>query len=494
MARQLPTTIYRAAQVRELDRLAIEQVGIPGYTLMYRAGEAAFHAMRRRWPRARRVLVLCGAGNNAGDGYVFARMARSEGLLVTVAALFDPAKLGGDAAVAWEAYKPAGGVAEEWRPSMLAGADIVVDAILGTGLARELEGKPRELVEAVNSAGIDVFALDIPTGLHADSGQPLGAAIVADATITFVALKLGLYTGRAPDYTGEILFDDLGIPESLGGSLPRAAQRITGVQVGKALPGRRRAAHKGEFGSLLVIGGDTGMAGAARLAGEAGLRAGAGRVTVATRPGHVSAILASRPELMCRGVESADELGNLIERHDVLAIGPGLGTGRWGRRMLKTTLASDRPLIVDADALNLISEKPRSRDNWVLTPHPGEAGRLLGISAGQVQQDRIGALTRLLERYGGTIVLKGAGTLIGYRGAVPCVCDRGNPGMAAAGMGDVLTGLIGGIAAQCRDLTLASEAGVFVHAAAGDDAASDGERGMLAGKLMQHVAKWVNLN
>ena len=451
--------------------------------------------MRKRWPRARRVLVLCGAGNNAGDGYVLARMARTEGLLVTVAALFDPDKLDGDAAVAWEAYRTAGGVAEEWRPSMLAGADLVVDAILGTGLARDLEGKPRELVEAVNAAGIDVFALDIPTGLHADSGQALGAAIVAGATMTFVGLKLGLYTGAAADYTGEILFDDLGIPDSLGPRLPRAAQRITAAQLDRALPARRRSAHKGDFGSVLVIGGDTGMAGAVRLAGEAALRCGAGRVTVATRPGHVGAIVAARPELMCRGVETADELQRLIDRHTVLAIGPGMGTAKWGRRMLKAALAADRPLVVDADALNVLAEKPRLRDNWVLTPHPGEAGRLLGASAAQVQQDRIGALTRLLERYGGTIVLKGAGTLVGYHGEVPCISDRGNPGMAAAGMGDVLTGLIAGIAAQCGDLTLASEAGVFVHAAAGDDAAAaGGERGLLAGGLMQHMAKWVNLN
>ncbi|NND59291.1 MAG: NAD(P)H-hydrate dehydratase [Gammaproteobacteria bacterium] len=494
MSKDLPGKLYRVAQVRELDRLAIDQVGIPGYTLMYRAGEAAFQALRRRWPRARRILVLCGAGNNAGDGYVLARMARTEGLLVTVAALFDPERLEGDAAIAWEAYKTSGGTVEEWRPSMLAAADVVVDAMLGTGLSRELKGKPRELVEYVNESGVDVFALDIPTGLHADSGQPMGAAIAATSTITFVALKLGLFTGEAPCFTGAVVFDDLGIPGKLAEALPVAANRITASHIASLLPRRRRTAHKGDFGNVLVVGGDTGMAGAVRLAAEAALRAGAGRVTVATRPGNIAAVIAGRPELMCHGVETADELQELIDAADVIAIGPGLGQRGWGQRLLTTTLGNDKPMVVDADALNLLARHAQRRDNWVLTPHPGEAGRLLDLRSAEVQQDRLAALAQLLERYGGTVVLKGAGTLIGHRGYPPCISDLGNPGMAAPGVGDVLTGIIVGIAAQTANLVQAAEAAVYVHAAAGDDAARDGERGMLASDLIDRMRKWINPN
>ncbi len=460
---------------------------------MYRAGEAAFRALRRRWPRSRSLLVLCGAGNNAGDGYVIARVARSKGMEVRVAALVDPEKLSGDAQVAWETYHASGGTVEEWTPEMLEKADVVVDAILGTGLARPLNGAPRELVEAVNASGAEVLAIDIPTGLHADSGRVMGAAIVADMTMTFVGLKLGLYAGDAFNHVGKIVFDDLGIPAQLTERMPAAGRRIDEKHVVAALPRRPRTSHKGQNGHVLVIGGNTGMGGAALLAGAAALRTGAGRVSVATHAEHVAAILGAQPELMVRGVDSPAEMTDAVKAADVIAVGPGLGTDDWGRALFRAALESGRPLVVDADALNLLAEEPLRREDWVLTPHPGEAARLLDCSAGDVQHDRFVALARLLEKFGGTVVLKGAGSLVGHVGEAAWICDRGNPGMASPGMGDVLSGIIAAVAAQTGDLTAAARCGVFVHASAGDDAARRGERGLAAGDLLSHLATWVNL-
>jgi len=234
------------------------------------------------------------------------------------------------------------------------------------------------------------------------------------------------------------------------------------------------------------------MPGAVRLAGEAALRAGAGLVTVATLPDHLPVVLAGRPELICRGVRKDKELQPLLERADIIALGPGLAQDDWSQQMFRAALASGRPLVLDADALNLLAGKPVRRDDWVLTPHPGEAARLLGTSPAIVQNDRLSAVQRLAESYGGVAVLKGAGSLVARAGQLPWVCDQGNPGMASPGMGDVLTGIIAGLAAQCRDLDIAARLGVLAHAAAGDLAARDGERGLVAGDLMGPLRKWLN--
>jgi NAD(P)H-hydrate epimerase len=228
------------------------------------------------------------------------------------------------------------------------------------------------------------------------------------------------------------------------------------------------------------------------MAGEAALRAGAGLVTVATWPENVASITASRPELMCRGVESASDLAGMIDRADVLAIGPGLGQGQWGRSLLDTALESDKPTVIDADALNLLAQAPCSNSNWILTPHPGEAGRLLGVSTAEIQANRLQSARELAARYGATVVLKGAGTLVITGDSLPYICDQGNPGMASPGMGDVLTGVIAGIAAQTADLPGAARAGVLVHAMAGDMAARRGERGLLATDLFGHLPTCVN--
>lgn len=478
--RELPSNIYRADAVRALDRMAIEEQQIPGYTLMVRAGQALLEALNKRFPEARRLVVLCGGGNNGGDGYVLARMARAKGLQVELVALTDPARLKGDAALACATFREGGGVTTEWTPRCVDRADVIVDAILGTGLTRPLAGAAAEVVGAVAASGVPVLAVDMPTGLHSDTGQVLGDAIAADVTVTFVGLKLGAFVGAGPSYCGELVFDGLGIPPELYERVRPAARRIGRGLRRDTLPPRARDAHKGEFGHVLVVGGGRGMPGAARLAAEGALRSGAGRVTVATRPDNVTAVVAARPEVMCAGIDEPDGIAPLLGRADVVALGPGLGTDGWAQGLLRTVEASGLPVVADADALNLLALNPQRHGNWVLTPHPGEAGRLLAADAAAVQRDREGALGQLCVRYGGIVVLKGAGTLVGREGEVPWICDRGNPGMAAPGMGDVLTGVIAGIAAQCGDLFAAARVGVYAHAQAGDRAAAKGQRGMTA--------------
>jgi NAD(P)H-hydrate epimerase len=281
------------------------------------------------------------------------------------------------------------------------------------------------------------------------------------------------------------------VPPEIYAVATPVARLLGETDVHDALPRRRRAAHKGDHGHVLVIGGGPGMPGAARLAGEAALRSGAGLVTLAVHPENI-AVVASRPELMCVAACSASDLVTAISRATVVAVGPGLGQGDWSKELFEAALASGKPLVVDADALNLLAAAPRRYERWVLTPHPGEAARLLGTSTAAVQSDRLAAARQLREHYGGAVVLKGAGSIVHGEAGVPGICDRGNPGMAVGGMGDVLTGVIAGIAAQCANLDLAARAGVFVHAQAGDLAARRGERGMLASDVLDQVRACVN--
>jgi hydroxyethylthiazole kinase-like uncharacterized protein yjeF len=485
-----PSALYTASQVRELDRRAIYDLGIPGYELMTRAGHATFDALRRLWPATRSLAVLCGPGNNGGDGYVVARVARAAGVAVRVTAAAEPDQLRGDARRAYEDFAAAGGRCQAWSEDLL-DADVIVDALFGTGLTREPQGAAARMLDAANASGRPIVAVDIPSGLHADTGAAPGIVARASLTVTFIGRKVGFYLGQGPECVGHVVFDDLGVPPATyAGQIP-AGQLLGENDVASALPRRRRTAHKGDHGHVLVIGGGPGMPGAARLAGEAALRAGAGLVTLAVHPDNAVAA-AVRPELMCAAVRTGPDLAGVLSRATVLAIGPGLGLSEWSRGLLAAALDSGLPAVVDADALTLLAQSPLRRDAWVLTPHPGEAGRLLGLSSPQVQGDRLSAASRLQASYGGHVVLKGAGSIVLSPGRWPCICDRGNPGMASGGMGDVLTGVIAGIAAQCGDLGQAARAGVFVHAQAGDLAARRGERGLLAGDVLDQVRACVN--
>jgi hydroxyethylthiazole kinase-like uncharacterized protein yjeF len=490
----LPVCLYSTAQVRALDAHAIETLGIPGYTLMKRAGEAALRYLRTRFPVAHRIVIVCGAGNNGGDGYVLARFAQAAGLTVTTLAATPPDALRGDARQAFEDLRASGGQVKPCSPERLADGEVIVDALLGTGLRGPAREEAARVIRDINASGRPVLAVDVPSGLDSDTGVPLGETVRADCTVTFVGLKTGLFIGDGPEFAGTVFFDDLEIAPAQAQAPPARLERILEGAIQQALPRRARSSHKGDFGRVLLVGGGVGMPGAIRLAGEACLRVGAGLVTVAVAPENVAAISSGRPELICLPLTDAQALAGAAEKADVIAIGPGLGRTSWARSALDAVLRSAKPLVVDADALNIIAESGGPpRDDWVLTPHPGEAARLLGTDTHEIQRDRLAALEQLAARYRGTVVLKGAGTLVGAPGRTAALCERGNPGMATAGMGDVLTGTIAGILAQCRDAWLAATAGVLVHAMAGDAAARTGQRGLLAGDVARELRNCVNL-
>jgi NAD(P)H-hydrate epimerase len=487
----LPTGVYAAAQVRAMDQHAIDVAGIPGYTLMERAAEAALVTLRRCWPDAGRITIVCGAGNNAGDGYVLARLAHAAGLQLQVCALVDPRRLAGDAARAYADFMASGGRDAGFTSAGLAGADLVVDALLGTGIDRPVEGAMRNCIDAINAAALPVLALDLPSGLDADTGLVHGTAISATRTITFVALKTGLFLGEAWDHVGSLEFAGLDLPQSARAGHSPVLRRMGHELLSAVLPRRRRSAHKGDHGHVLIVGGFA-MPGAARLAGEAALRCGAGLVTIATQADSIAPILAGRPELICRAVALGAGFDALLDAADVVAIGPGLGTGRRAHKFFDAVLACGKPLLLDADALNLLAASPQRRTDWILTPHPGEAARLLMSDAAAIQRDRLGSAHALRKSYGGVCVLKGAGTLVAAGGEPPWVCDRGNPGMATGGCGDVLTGIIAALVAARVDPGQAAAAGVLLHARAGDRAALAGERGLVAGDVIEELRGGVN--
>jgi NAD(P)H-hydrate epimerase len=322
----------------------------------------------------------------------------------------------------------------------------------------------------------------------------MGSAIRASATISFIGLKLGLFTADGPDYAGEVVFDGLGVPAAVYASSVLAARRLDWGKQQRLLEPRRRGAHKGHFGHVLVVGGNHGMGGAARLAAEAALRVGAGLVSLATRAEHIGAVLAARPEVMVHAVDDVPALAPLLSRAGVIAIGPGLGRDAWAGAMWEAVCKAGRPLVVDADALHLVAAAGLRRDDWVLTPHPGEAAQMLGLCSAEIQAQRLESARNLQRRFGGSVVLKGAGSIIASEGAAPpALCSGGNPGMASGGMGDVLTGIIAGLLAQHLEPRDAAESGVCLHAAAGDAAAGDGgERGLLAGDLIACLRGLVN--
>lgn len=483
----MTTRLYTAAQVRAFDRFAIESLGIAGHVLMQRAAAAAWQVLCVRWPQARRVVVVCGNGNNGGDGYLLACLARQAGLDVYVIALGESAA-GGDAQRARAEWQ-SGGDGVAGADTALFDADVYVDGLFGTGLTRPVEGVARTLIEQINASGQPVLALDLPSGIHADSGSVLGVAVRAAATVTFVAHKRGLFTGAALDHRGDLVLDTLGLPDAVYEDYLPDARLLTMHRMAEWLPLRPQDSNKGRYGHVLAIGGDTGMGGAIRLCAEAALRVGAGLVSVATRGEHISAINAARPELMAHATPDAAALDTLLQRASVIALGPGLGQGDWSHALWRTALAADKALVLDADGLNLLARSAtRLPQATVLTPHPGEAARLLESDVTRVQRDRYAAARELAQRYGAVTVLKGAGSLIAHPQGDVAVCPWGNPGMASAGMGDVLTGTIAGLLAQGLNPWRAARLGVALHAQAGDAAAGQaGQAGLLASDLFPHL-------
>ncbi|RLA60031.1 MAG: bifunctional ADP-dependent NAD(P)H-hydrate dehydratase/NAD(P)H-hydrate epimerase [Gammaproteobacteria bacterium] len=486
--------LYTAEQTRALDHCAIHDYKIPGITLMSRAATAAFRALLDSWPNPECIQVLCGTGNNGGDGFLMADLAHKRGIPVTVLQIGDPEKIGGDALLARNQARANGVEILPLEEAPLMSVGVIVDAMLGTGLGGDVRGEYLEAIQAINASGASVLAVDIPSGLCADTGRVLGKAVHADLTVTFIGLKRGLFTLDAADYTGAVRFSDLGVPPEVYTSVPCDCGRLELEPLLQRLPPRPAKAHKGLYGTVLIVGGDYGMAGAAAMAAEAALRCGAGLVRVATRPEHVAALVARTPEVMTSGVNSGEDFTPLLESADVLVVGPGLGQSPWSEHLLALAAASGKPMVLDADGLNLLAAgclgegqgAAEHHNNRVLTPHPGEAARLLGNTTGAVQADRFAAVQALQQRYGGVAILKGNGSLIAGAGQL-LLSDYGNPGMASGGMGDVLSGVIGSLLAQHLPPLEAAALGVCLHGAAADIAAQGGQRGLAATDLIPEM-------
>ena len=484
--------LYRADQVRAMDRRAIEQWGIPALELMTRAGAAAWALLQAQWPQARCIGVACGPGNNGGDGYVLARLARAAGCVVHLVSAPGGHPRRDPARAALAAWRKAGGRVESFD-GMLPEVDVWVDAIYGIGLSRPPSDAVRALIERINASRRPVLALDVPSGLDADRGHAPGVVVQARTTLSFIAAKQGLYTGHARDVDGDVRVDRLGLPPIDTDQDPPSAWLVRDKDLSAWLAPRHANAHKGEHGHVLCIGGEVGMGGAVRLCAEAALRTGVGLASVATRSAGVAALVAARPEAMTHAVEDAQALAPLLERASVLAVGPGLGQGAWGRELLAASVATGKPVVLDADALNLLGTHPAKVPQAVLTPHPGEAGRLLGCSSADVQADRFAAAAAIAARYQAVVVLKGAGSLVAAPGRVPVVIGAGNPGMATGGMGALLSGVIASLLAQGLPAFEAAVAGALLHATAGDAAARvDGERGLLPSDLFPHLRRLAN--
>lgn len=483
------SALYTADQVRRIDRAAIERCGVDGYELMRRAATAAFSSLRRRWPAARRLSLLVGTGNNGGDACLVGVAALQAGFAV-IARMPRPPR-GETASAARDAYQAAGGrfVADF---ADLAAVDVHVDGLFGIGLDRPASGVEASLIEQINASPQPVLALDVPSGLSADTGRPIGVAVRAAATISFVGWKRGQFTAAGADACGERELSTLALPSAAYAGVEPDA-RLLDAGIADRLAPRDADVNKGSFGHVLAIGGDHGMGGAIRLAAEAALRSGAGRVSVAARPEQVAPINAARPELMVHGIDGMPALEPLLERADVIALGPGLGQGAWSHALWDRALTAARPIVVDADALNLLARQPVALPaGCVLTPHPGEAARLLGCDGADIQADRYAAARELATRHRAVVVLKGAGSLIAHPDGRVAVCPWGNPGMASAGMGDVLTGVIAALLAQGLDAWDAARLGVALHARAGDLAAGAQPRGLLATDLFDPLRRLVN--
>lgn len=488
--------VVTAAEMRELDRATMEEIGIPAFTLMETAGRAVAEAAIDMLDDARGpVAVVCGFGNNGGDGFVAARVLKSHGIDAVVYLAAERDAIHGAAAEHLAVLEKAGGVVLPiGTPALLdtveaeiVDAALVIDALFGVGLTRPIEGHLADVVHAMLLAP-RVLAVDIPSGLHADTGRALGACVSAERTVTMAALKIALVSAPGFARCGEVEIADIGVPPQLIAATGIKAGLVDRSDVAHWLPHAQLLDHKGKRGHALVVAGSPGMRGAGRLAATAALRAGAGLVTLAA-----DGDLAAPDSVMTRRLDGA--LGSL-ERFDAVIIGPGLGTDAVARGRVDEVLASELPAVLDADALNLLAGDAgaiaRASGPVIITPHPAEAARLLGTAVPEVEADRLAAARALAARTRAVVVLKGARTIVcdGTIGDEHCsINPTGGPALATAGTGDVLAGTIGALLAQGVSAADAARAGVYVHGAAGDAlTAVHGTRGVVSSDLPVAIA------
>ena len=489
---QLPQHCWPVKNIAGLEKQLCYRNKGSTYQLMWQAGEALLSLVTQYYAASRHCLVLCGTGNNGGDGFALAYLLHKTGRRVTVVDVnrdkLRPAESAHTRA-AWQeiAKDTTLTLSEPWPMDV----DLIVDALYGIGLSQPPRDDIQRLITRANNHSAPIVAVDIPSGLNAQTGQPLGQAIQATSTLTFITLKPGLLTGKGREYSGRLFVAELGFSHFLANE-PSPINCFTARDLCRWLPHRAASAHKGDMGKVVLIGGDEGTAGAIRLSGEAALRSGAGLVRVLTHRTNILPLVTARPELMVAEL-TTESLERALEWADIVAIGPGLGQSDWAKNALQQVKLSKKSMVWDADALNLLAIEPDKRQNRILTPHPGEAARLLGITVAEVEADRLAAAQQLVDQYGGVAILKGSGSIIAGKATPIGIAYAGNPGMASGGMGDVLTGVVTGLLGQRLPLFEAACAAVVAHAHAADLVAKDyGTRGMLALDVIDKLRISVN--
>jgi ADP-dependent NAD(P)H-hydrate dehydratase / NAD(P)H-hydrate epimerase len=502
--------ILSREQIRELDRLAIEECKVPSLVLMENAGRGAAEAIRAEFlresepARAKDVVIVCGGGNNGGDGFVVARRLRNAGSSVLVFLAGSALKLKGDARANHDAWVGLGGGVSELSGATalieferaLVSAGLVVDALFGTGLDREIKDEIRSLIDIINAAPCPKVALDIPSGLDANTGAVLGACVSADFTVTFAHPKLGLLTTTGAEHAGRLRVVDIGVPGELHGRVGHSAELVETADVTATLPRRRSSAHKASVGRVVVIAGSPGKTGAALLVARGALRAGAGLVTIATSPDAADALDRRVLEEMTARLELSrleESLERALEGAGAVAVGPGLGLDSDARRIVdQVVLGWDGPKVVDADALTHFAgragELKKARGTLLLTPHPGEMARLLATTAADVERDRFTAMRRAVDLTGATVLLKGPRTLVGAPDVVTRVNASGTPALATGGAGDVLSGICAALACSAPLLTAATNS-AHLHGLAAERwaARSGADRGLLAHEIADEL-------
>jgi len=466
---------------------------------MEAAGLAAFEHLQAKWPKASRILIVSGKGNNGGDGYIIARLASQAGLSVTLCHFCPREQMKGDAQIAFAQLDPDSLTIKDWSEVCISDFDLVVDALLGTGITGPVREPFAAVIESINQSNIAVLAIDIPSGLNADTGQVANVAIDASLTVTYIGFKRGLYTGDAASYRGQVVLADLAVPAKCFELAEPVVNCHNWKSLKSLLKPRKATSHKGDFGHCKIIGGCEGMAGAAVMAATAAARCGAGLTSAWLQSGQ-NALIARTPEVMASNVSDSqiESLVVKLQPEVTVVLGPGLGRTRWGHAWMRILSQDETFLqcrkVLDADALNWLAENPLRNNRWILTPHPGEAGRLLGVSTQAINADRFTAAKAIAEKYGGICVLKGAGTIVSDAHGKQSVCAVGNPGMASGGMGDVLSGIIASLVAQNLTLFDAAQLGVAIHGEAADRVAgySLRYRGLLASDLFQELPALLN--
>ncbi len=488
-------SLYDLSNVIKIEKQHLKKINSTEYALALKAAEALYQELTRKFGQPNSINVFCGGGKNAADGYLLSALASAKSIPVRVFELGNPCQFSPTIACARETALNANAELNVFSGEEIIDHGIIVDALIGIGLRGKINEKYRCAIQKMNFSNLPTVSIDVPSGLNSGTGGVLDIAVNADLTVTFLVYKQGLFTGYGPSCCGSLILRRLGLErgENLNGLASATIMSLE--KLCKILPSRLNYSCKTNYGHVLVIGGDYGYAGAGIIAAQGAARIGAGLVSLATRPEHISAMLTRQPEVMAIGVSSGQELEPFLSRPSVLVLGPGLGTSAWSEQLLQKALDTKISMVIDADALNIISSgkiqiSRENAENCVITPHPGEAARLLNISVKEVELDRVSAVIELQKVFGTTVVLKGLGTIVcGRSSEVVSICPYGNPGMASAGMGDLLSGVIGGLLAQSLSCISAAELGCCLHSHAADVLVDQlGQRGLMATDLLRSIS------